>query len=535
MQQSGASPRVFISYARSDGEQIADELRETLGKHNIPIWQDRVNMEGGRDWWQQIVDALNTVKFMVVIMTPAALLSPIVRKEWRYARQQGVCVYPIKTVPDLDFSNVPHWMSSVHWYDLEHEQEKFLNDLNRTCEKKYVPFMVSDLPDDYVKRPYEFEQLRKKLLDEARGEAIAITVALLGPGGYGKTTIARALCHDEGIQEAFDDGILWVTLGENTSNTISILKDLIYTLSHEKIAFDTLDAVTNRLSELLADRDILLVIDDVWDAAHLKPFLQGGKRCARLVTTRNEQTLPAEAERIKVDAMQVTEAVDLLLAGLEHIPDSPDERRKVQSLAKRLGEWPLLLKLVNGILRDRMRNGELLTAALAFVNDALDEEGLTIFDDENTSDHHRAVARTIDISLQRLTSTERERYRELAIFPEDVDIPLTTLQRFWKRTGSLSRIKAELLCQRLANLSLLLEYNLTNRTIRLHDVTRSYLRKVVGDKISDLNQQFLISYKLAHWFNLPLDEPYLWMHLAEHLIDAQRANDLRTTVQDGTI
>jgi hypothetical protein len=39
---------------------------------------------------------------------------------------------------------------------------------------------------------------------------------------------------------------------------------------------------------LLADRDILLVIDDVWNSTHLEPFLQGGKRCARLVTTRNE-------------------------------------------------------------------------------------------------------------------------------------------------------------------------------------------------------------------------------------------------------
>jgi hypothetical protein len=29
-------------------------------------------------------------------MTPDALRSPIIRKEWRYARQQGVCVYPVK-------------------------------------------------------------------------------------------------------------------------------------------------------------------------------------------------------------------------------------------------------------------------------------------------------------------------------------------------------------------------------------------------------------------------------------------------------
>jgi TIR domain len=122
-------PRVFISYARSDGEAIANGLRTLLEQHAIPLWQDRANMIGGDDWWLQIVEALNTVEFMVMVMTPAALLSPIVRKEWRHTRQQGVCVHPIKAVPDLDFSSVPHWMSSVHWYDLDHEHAKFLNNL----------------------------------------------------------------------------------------------------------------------------------------------------------------------------------------------------------------------------------------------------------------------------------------------------------------------------------------------------------------------------------------------------------------------
>ena len=41
------TPRVFISYARSDGEEFARELRERLEEAKIPLWQDRVGMEGG--------------------------------------------------------------------------------------------------------------------------------------------------------------------------------------------------------------------------------------------------------------------------------------------------------------------------------------------------------------------------------------------------------------------------------------------------------------------------------------------------------
>ncbi len=94
------NPRVFISYSRKDGEAFAKDLRTRLEEKEIPLWQDRVGLEGGRDWWLQIVAALDKVEFMVLVMTPEAMKSPIIRKEWRHARQKGVCVYPVKGVPD---------------------------------------------------------------------------------------------------------------------------------------------------------------------------------------------------------------------------------------------------------------------------------------------------------------------------------------------------------------------------------------------------------------------------------------------------
>ena len=98
---------VFISYARTDGEAFAHRLQQQLEKQNIRLWQARVGMEGGRDWWLQISEALDNVAFMTLVATPNALKSEIVRKEWRYARQQGVCVYPIKGAPDLNFNSLP--------------------------------------------------------------------------------------------------------------------------------------------------------------------------------------------------------------------------------------------------------------------------------------------------------------------------------------------------------------------------------------------------------------------------------------------
>src|SRR5947209_10160297 len=251
-------PRVFISYARSDGEPFATQLRQRLETEHIPAWQDRVGMGGGGDWWLQITEALDQVEVMVLVMTPAAMQSEMVRREWRYARQQGVCVYPVKGAPDLDFASLPHWMRSAHFYDLDHEWQKLLNDLNTRCQQPRVPFMAEDLPANYVPRPREYEALIGKLLDQQREEPVAITAALRGAGGYGKTTMARALCHDERIQQAFDDGILWVTLGENPGNLVGKVVDLIETLSQKRPGFTGIDAAGARLAELLAERDSLL-------------------------------------------------------------------------------------------------------------------------------------------------------------------------------------------------------------------------------------------------------------------------------------
>jgi WD40 repeat protein len=521
----GGSPRVFISYARSDGEKYARKLHTRLKEEGIPCWMDRFGMEGGKDWRQQILEAIETVEFLVLVMTPAAIGSPNVQWEWRSARQQGVCVYPVKAAPKLDYSSLPRWMSKSHFYTLDAEWPKFVNDLNTRCEKIRIPFIPYDVPEDFVPRPKEFEQLLSTLLNKHEEPVAITTAALRGAGGYGKTTMAIALCHHDEIQQTFDGGILWVTLGQNPGNLLGKVEGLIYTLSREK-GFTSLEAALVRLRELLAERDLLLVIDDVWDASHLTPFLQLGKRCVRLITTRNAMVLPSDARTTPVDAMQQQEAERLLSANLIERKHTDSETQALQDLVARLGECALLLKLANSFLRERVKGGQTLLDALTFLQEALDECGLTFFDQE-------AVEKMLVVSFKLLSTDELARYQELAIFPEDVDIPLATLQTFWGATAGLGKIKTEMLCERLYKLSLLLRFDPVNRTIRLHDVVRTYLQHEVGvTKLTALHKQLLDSYPLKRWADLAHNEPYLWDHLAYHLVSAQRSGELIATVKD---
>lgn len=77
-----APPRIFISYARTD-EPFAQTLRSKLAAQGFALWQDRTDLEGGKAWWDQIAQALKVVEYMVLVMTPAALRSEVVRQEWR--------------------------------------------------------------------------------------------------------------------------------------------------------------------------------------------------------------------------------------------------------------------------------------------------------------------------------------------------------------------------------------------------------------------------------------------------------------------
>lgn len=527
---------VFISYARSDGEEFARSLRERLNAEAISLWRDREGMEGGRDWWLQITEALDEVEFMALVITPGALKSDTVRKEWRYARQEGVCIYPIKGTSDLDFDSLPRWMRSAHFYDLEREWQKFVNDLQTRCQVRRVPFMVEDLPKSFVPRDGEFEDLLKLLINEPREEPIAITAALKGAGGFGKTTLAKALCHDERIQNAFDDGILWVTLGENPGDLIERVKDLIETLSNKRPKFTTLDAAVSRLKELLARRDILMVIDDVWDRAHLNPFIQGGPRCARLITTRNVDTLPVSTARVQVDAMRQNEATTLLANGLDQLAlQDGSLRSELSGLAMLLGEWPLLLQLVNSALRIRIENdSQSLRDAIASINTALTRRGLTSFDARSSDERSGAVSKTIGVSLDLLRAQERERYSELAIFPEDVEIPVVTLEKLWDKTGGLDEFETKELCSLLNRLSLLWSYDANRQRIRLHDVVRKFLIEQQPNKLPSIHAQLLDAHCPATslWSDMSLDEPYLWDHLAHHLTDAGRGDELVTTVKD---
>ena len=109
MRTESGSERIFISYSRQDGAEAAAELRARLEAEDFAIWQDLVALEGGRDWWSQIEDAIRapSVEHLVLVVSDGALSRPVIRQEVRLARQEGVRVTPVRASDDLDLGDLP--------------------------------------------------------------------------------------------------------------------------------------------------------------------------------------------------------------------------------------------------------------------------------------------------------------------------------------------------------------------------------------------------------------------------------------------
>ncbi len=380
---------------------------------------------------------------------------------------------------------------------------------------KAVPFQAPPPAADHAPRTTEVTQMKGYFVD-VNGQLQAKTVGLHGFGGAGKTTLARLFCADAEVRAACHDGILWVPVGKNPPEPRAQIADLAIALEGDCNGCTTLQGAKGRLQAALAGKKLLLVIDDVWDEAQVKDILEVSPSCARLITTRNTFTLPFEATLVDIGTMQEGDARRLLSAGLP-----AGEEGRFTALAQQLGNWPVLLRLANRALRRRVGQNTPLTGALDAVEREMNRKGVLAFDPAtNATERDQAVAASVDASLELLSVDERQRYGELAVFPQDVPIPLARAAELWELTAGLAFEESEdLVTSRLEPLSLL-DYDGGTATIQIHDVMRRYMSAKLPGKAS-------IHLKLAgRWGDRPRQSNgYGWRWVAFHLARAAIASE----------
>jgi WD40 repeat protein len=400
------------------------------------------------------------------------------------------------------------------------------------------PWMVPRQSGPVISRPAVTEELLRVLTAPGTAQ-VGLTTALHGAGGFGKTTAAADVCRHPRIADSFPGGVLWVTIGEHLAGAelAAKINDLAEVLSGRRPTVSDPEQAGYLLGELLGRQRRLIVVDDVWHHFQLRPFLQGGPACVRLFTTRIESVLPYDALSITVDAMEQREALRLISVGIDGLPPAEAER-----LARLTGRWPVLLTLVNRTLQRSIRSGLAPVRAARVVGERLARIGPSALDVRRPEARDQAVAATIEVSLSLLADDERDHYVQLAVFPEDADIPVEVLAIWWARAGLDDHRTAEL-CGQLHDLSLISDYHTDPATLRLHDVIRGYLRQRAGAaRLRAMNGELLDAVAGAllpapaatgrAWWLLPPSATYLWRQLGYHLQEAGRSAELTATVSD---
>ena len=384
-----------------------------------------------------------------------------------------------------------------------------------------------------VDRSTDLDTLISLLAEAAEPTARARVVAVVGPGGFGKTTLATQACHDRRVTGAFPE-ILWVEAGEHCTpaRVVQLISDLCVHLEGERPPFSDAEQAGFHLARVLADRRVLMVIDNVWSAADLAPFLLGGPNAVRLVTTRNARVCPADALQFRLGPMSAGEVRELL-----HRTVPALRLEDTVNLAELCSGWPLLASVVGSTLGQDVAAGARPGQAASDASQALDTIGPSAFDVWDSDQRKNAIGHAITASLRSLEEHVqitggpglRDRYLSLAIFPAATPVPLRVLSTWWAHEYGWAPNAVRQFCRVLADRSLIDAYLADRDAVLLHDVFRAYLRHLIGQGWPSLHQSLVASYRRltgTGWAELGFEHSYMWHQLPYHLHEAELAGEL---------
>jgi tetratricopeptide (TPR) repeat protein/transcriptional regulator with XRE-family HTH domain len=344
---------------------------------------------------------------------------------------------------------------------------------------------------DFTGRSRHLRQLDALLAAPDGGRASAVVIsAIAGTAGVGKTALAIHWAHR--VRDRFPDGQLYVNLRGYAAGAplrpIQALTGFLRALgvAAEQVPVE-LEQAAGLYRSLLADKHVLVVLDNAASPAQVRPLLPGSGGCLVLVTSRDRLAgLVARdgARRLSLEVLEASEAVALLarILGRERVVAEP---QAAAELARVCGYLPLALRIAAANLTDQPHRS--LAGYLAELQAGDRLAALQVDGDEQA-----AVRAAFDLSYRRLAPETQRLFRLLGLVPGP-DVTAAAAAALAETTLE----EAGRLLARLAGVHLLAEH--ARGRYGFHDLLRAYAADRAHDEDAAAGREAALG-RLLEWY-----------------------------------
>jgi DNA-binding SARP family transcriptional activator/tetratricopeptide (TPR) repeat protein len=329
-----------------------------------------------------------------------------------------------------------------------------------------VPRHLPSHTSRVIGRVTELAQLNELLETVGPASADGVITAIDGGAGVGKTTLAVHWARQ--LAPRYPDGQLYLNLrGFDPAGNPMLATDAVrhlldaFEIPSERIP-SNLDAMAALYRTVVADRRVLVLLDNARDADQVRPLLPAGRHSLTIVTSRNRLgslVTKEGAHVVTLNPFTWAEAIALLSqrVGADRLAAEPDAG---SDLIERCARLPLALGIVatRAATNPRFRLQDL-------ANELRNER--TRLDALDTDEPSTSVRSVFSWSYQSLSQPAARMFRLLAVHPgPDIALPATA------SLAGVSLPDARRAVGELTRAHLLEEH--TARRFAFHDLLRVY-------------------------------------------------------------
>ncbi len=232
----------------------------------------------------------------------------------------------------------------------------------QAAERVTSRFQLPPAPGDFTGRIEELAQIEAALTGQADTVAVAIS-AVAGMAGVGKSALAIQAAHR--LKAQFPDAQLYVNLqgaDEQPRAAGDVLGEWLRALGLEgnEIPAGLRERVKVFRSQL-ADKRALVVLDNAYDEAQVRPLLPSGAGCAVLVTSRKSLAALAGTRELRLQTLPAGDGLALLAklvdGGLVGKGRVAAERAAAKEIVALCGDLPLAIRIAGGVLKGKAHWG----------------------------------------------------------------------------------------------------------------------------------------------------------------------------------